>query len=189
MAERLGLHPTDLQCVSLLGLEPGLHTTGVIANLTGLASEAATRLVDRLEKAGLVERRPDSHDRRKTLVRLTTAPAPHIEAARDAPGRAPTVLWTTARKPNSPWSSGICGASPKSATNRPHACGRADEAPHRLHRRTSGSGCAGRRHGASRPTVGRALYVRSRSVCTRWWSEYGVARTPCSTGAMPRRKT
>ncbi|MGW0475968.1 MarR family winged helix-turn-helix transcriptional regulator [Streptomyces coeruleorubidus] len=88
LAEQLGLHPTDLQCVSLLGLEPGPHTTGEIAKLTGLTSGAATRLVDRLEKAGLVERRPDTHDRRKTLVSLTTARTPHIEAAWEAPGRA-----------------------------------------------------------------------------------------------------
>jgi DNA-binding MarR family transcriptional regulator len=88
LAERLGLHPTDLQCVSLLGLEPGPHTTGEIAKLTGLTSGAATRLVDRLEKAGLVERRSDADDRRKTLVSLTTARTPHIEAAWEAPGRA-----------------------------------------------------------------------------------------------------
>jgi DNA-binding MarR family transcriptional regulator len=88
MAERLGLHPTDLQCVSLLGLEPGPHTTGEIAKLTGLTSGAATRLVDRLEKAGFVERRPDPHDRRKTLVRLTTARTSDLEATWDTPGRA-----------------------------------------------------------------------------------------------------
>ncbi|MCT9142697.1 MarR family winged helix-turn-helix transcriptional regulator [Streptomyces violarus] len=88
MAERLGLHPTDLQCVSLLGLEPGPHTTGEIAKLTGLTSGSATRLVDRLEKAGLVERRPDIHDRRKMLVSLAARRSPEIEAAWEIPGRA-----------------------------------------------------------------------------------------------------
>ncbi|GGP97047.1 MarR family winged helix-turn-helix transcriptional regulator [Streptomyces roseolilacinus] len=88
MAEHLGLHPTDLQCVSLLALEPGPRTTGEIAELTGLTSGSATRLVDRLQKAGLAERRPDPHDRRKTLVALTAGRTPEVEAAWDAPGRA-----------------------------------------------------------------------------------------------------
>ncbi|MEV0622471.1 MarR family transcriptional regulator [Nonomuraea sp. NPDC050404] len=88
MAERLGLHPTDLQCVSLLGLEPGPHTIGEIAKLTGLTAGAATRLVDRLEKAGLAERRPDAHDRRKMLVSLTSQRSPEVDAAWETPGRA-----------------------------------------------------------------------------------------------------
>lgn len=88
MAEHLGLHPTDLQCVSLLALEPRLRTTGEIAELTGLTSGSATRLVDRLEKAGLVERHPDPHDRRKMLVTLPHGRTPEIEAAWDTPGKA-----------------------------------------------------------------------------------------------------
>ncbi|MFJ3617781.1 MarR family winged helix-turn-helix transcriptional regulator [Streptomyces iakyrus] len=92
MADRLGLHPTDLQCVSLLGLEPEPLTTGQIAELTGLTSGSATRLVDRLERAGLVERRPDPHDRRRTRVSLTARRAPEADAAWDAPGDAFTAL-------------------------------------------------------------------------------------------------
>ncbi|MFI6316654.1 MarR family winged helix-turn-helix transcriptional regulator [Nonomuraea sp. NPDC050556] len=70
MADNLGLHPTDLQCISLLDLEPGPVTTGTIATLTGLTHGSATRLVDRLEKAGLVVRQADGEDRRRTLVAL-----------------------------------------------------------------------------------------------------------------------
>ncbi|MEV7416513.1 MarR family transcriptional regulator [Streptomyces sp. NPDC089919] len=88
MAEHLGLHPTDLQCVSLLALEPDPRTTGEIAELTGLTSGSATRLVDRLEKAGLAERHTDPHDRRKMLVTLTRGRTPEIEAAWDTPGKA-----------------------------------------------------------------------------------------------------
>ncbi|GGY12520.1 MarR family winged helix-turn-helix transcriptional regulator [Streptomyces djakartensis] len=88
MADRLGLHPTDLQCISLLGLEPGPLTTGEIAKLTGLTSGSATRLVDRLERAGLVERRPDPHDRRRSLISLTARRSPEADAAWDAPGSA-----------------------------------------------------------------------------------------------------
>ncbi|MBC3988569.1 MarR family transcriptional regulator [Streptomyces sp. AC563] len=88
MAERLGLHPTDLQCVSLLGLEPRPRAIGEIAKLTGLTSGSATRLVDRLERAGLVARQPDPDDRRKMLVTLTAHRAPDVEAAWAEPGRA-----------------------------------------------------------------------------------------------------
>ncbi|MEU2719069.1 MarR family winged helix-turn-helix transcriptional regulator [Streptomyces smyrnaeus] len=88
MAERLGLHPTDLQCVSLLGLEPEPLTTGEIAKLTGLTSGSATRLVDRLERAGLVEKGPDPHDRRKTRVTPSTRRAGELAAAWEAPGAA-----------------------------------------------------------------------------------------------------
>ncbi|MFF4857433.1 MarR family winged helix-turn-helix transcriptional regulator [Streptomyces rubiginosohelvolus] len=88
MADHLGLHPTDLQCVSLLALEPCPRTTGEIAELTGLTSGSATRLVDRLQRAGLAERHPDPHDRRKMLVALTHGRTPEVEAAWDTPGRA-----------------------------------------------------------------------------------------------------
>ncbi|MER7582431.1 MarR family winged helix-turn-helix transcriptional regulator [Kitasatospora sp. NPDC097691] len=68
VADHLGMHPTDVQCLNLLTLEDGPVTTGRIAELTGLTSGSATRLVDRLEKAGLVARRRDEADRRRVLV-------------------------------------------------------------------------------------------------------------------------
>ncbi|MER5805612.1 MarR family winged helix-turn-helix transcriptional regulator [Streptomyces mirabilis] len=68
LADRLKLHPTDMQCVNLLGLEGGPVTTGRIAELTGLTTGSATRLVDRLEKAGYVVRQRDAVDRRRVLV-------------------------------------------------------------------------------------------------------------------------
>ncbi|MGP4009520.1 MarR family winged helix-turn-helix transcriptional regulator [Streptomyces sp. 4N124] len=68
VADRLGLHPTDLQCLNLLTLEGGPVTTGRIAELTGLTTGSATRLVDRLERAGYVVRERDAGDRRRVLV-------------------------------------------------------------------------------------------------------------------------
>jgi len=68
VADRVGLHPTDLQCVSLLTIEPAPLTTGHIAELTGLTSGSVSRLVDRLERAGYVTRQRDLHDRRRVLV-------------------------------------------------------------------------------------------------------------------------
>ncbi|MFD7447489.1 MarR family winged helix-turn-helix transcriptional regulator [Kitasatospora sp. NPDC059827] len=68
VADHLGMHPTDVQCLNLLTLEDGPVTTGRVAELTGLTSGSATRLVDRLEKAGLVARQRDEADRRRVLV-------------------------------------------------------------------------------------------------------------------------
>ncbi|MEU9320826.1 MarR family winged helix-turn-helix transcriptional regulator [Streptomyces sp. NPDC048295] len=68
VADHLRLHPTDLQCLNLLGLETGPVTTGRIAELTGLTTGSATRLVDRLERGGYVTRERDTVDRRRVLV-------------------------------------------------------------------------------------------------------------------------
>jgi DNA-binding MarR family transcriptional regulator len=72
VADRLGLHPTDVQCLNLLSLEPGPVTTGRVAELTGLTTGSATRLVDRLERAGYVVRSRDTQDRRRVLVEPVT---------------------------------------------------------------------------------------------------------------------
>jgi DNA-binding MarR family transcriptional regulator len=66
----LGIHPTDLQCLNLLSLEPEPLTTGQIAELTGLTTGSATRLVDRMERAGYVTRQRDPRDRRRVFVVL-----------------------------------------------------------------------------------------------------------------------
>ncbi|MFJ9814215.1 MarR family winged helix-turn-helix transcriptional regulator [Streptomyces sp. NPDC101151] len=68
VADRIGLHPTDLQCLNLLTLEQQPVTTGRVAELTGLTTGSATRLVDRLERAGYVVRQRDETDRRRVLV-------------------------------------------------------------------------------------------------------------------------
>jgi DNA-binding MarR family transcriptional regulator len=68
VADRLGMHPTDLQCLSLITVEEGPFTTRRIAELTGLTSGSASRLVERLVKAGYVTREGDPKDRRRVLV-------------------------------------------------------------------------------------------------------------------------
>ncbi|CAL9539333.1 hypothetical protein SUDANB176_04213 [Streptomyces sp. enrichment culture] len=80
LADHLGLHPTDLQCLNLLTLEGGPVTTGRVAELTGLTTGSATRLVDRLERAGHVVRERDEGDRRRVLV--ATVPERAAEFAR-----------------------------------------------------------------------------------------------------------
>ncbi len=68
-ATRSGLAVTDMQVLDLLDL-PGLATAGQLAELTGLTTGAITRILDRLEKVGLVRRERDPADGRKVLVRL-----------------------------------------------------------------------------------------------------------------------
>ncbi|MEV4432305.1 MarR family transcriptional regulator [Streptomyces sp. NPDC049555] len=88
LADHLGLHPTDLQCISMLDLKSGPLTTGEVARLTGLTPGSATRLVDRLTRAGLVERSTDPADRRRALVGLAPGAAARIGAAWEVPGGA-----------------------------------------------------------------------------------------------------
>ncbi|MFJ6754299.1 MULTISPECIES: MarR family winged helix-turn-helix transcriptional regulator [unclassified Streptomyces] len=88
MADHVGLHPTDMQCVALLDMEPEPVSTGDIARLTGLTSGSATRLVDRMVKAGIVQRHADPNDRRRSLVSLSPEARERIGAAWDTPGRA-----------------------------------------------------------------------------------------------------
>ncbi|MBL1081747.1 MarR family transcriptional regulator [Streptomyces actinomycinicus] len=68
VADHLGLHPTDVQCLSLMTAEPEPLTVKQIADMTGLTTGSATRLVDRLERGGYVTRTPDRQDRRRVLV-------------------------------------------------------------------------------------------------------------------------
>ncbi len=67
MAERQGLSVTDMECLRLLFLR-GTATPTELSRHTGLTSGATTAMLDRLEKAGLIERRPNPDDRRGTLI-------------------------------------------------------------------------------------------------------------------------
>lgn len=68
-ATRIGIAVTDMQVLDLLDLI-GLATAGQLTDLTGLTTGAITRILDRLEKAGLVRRERDPNDGRKVIVRL-----------------------------------------------------------------------------------------------------------------------
>ncbi|QBD75467.1 MarR family transcriptional regulator [Ktedonosporobacter rubrisoli] len=69
VATRLGIHPTDLKVASLLA-QKGALTAGQLAEHTGLTTGAATFIIDRLEKAGYVQRVRNPHDRRSVLIEL-----------------------------------------------------------------------------------------------------------------------
>ena len=69
VAARFGLNTTDLECLDLIQLQ-GQVSAGQLAAATGLTSGAVTALIDRLQRAGYVERVDDPADRRRVLVRI-----------------------------------------------------------------------------------------------------------------------
>ncbi|MFF1633468.1 MarR family winged helix-turn-helix transcriptional regulator [Leifsonia sp. NPDC058248] len=72
LLKRLGLHPG--QELLLMHLwDSGAQRQSVLASIFATDSAAMTRTVQRLENAGLVERRSDPTDGRATLVAATAA--------------------------------------------------------------------------------------------------------------------
>lgn len=72
VAAKVGLNGTDLQCLHLLELR-GSATPGDLARWSGLTTGGVTVVVDRLERAGYVKRRPNPRDRRSVIVRPIAA--------------------------------------------------------------------------------------------------------------------
>ncbi|GGK00969.1 putative HTH-type transcriptional regulator YcgE [Streptomyces camponoticapitis] len=69
IAQRLGLNVTDLTCVGhILGAVDAPLTAGELAVRAGVTTGAITGVVNRLESAGFVERRPDPADRRRVRI-------------------------------------------------------------------------------------------------------------------------
>lgn len=76
VADRVGIHPTDLETLDLL-YRRGPLTAGQIAEETGLRTASVTALIDRLEARGLARRVRDLHDRRKVQVEIDRDRADH----------------------------------------------------------------------------------------------------------------
>lgn len=72
IAERLGMNWTDLQALYVLA-NRGPATPGELAKRVNLTSGSASRMIDRLVRAGFVRRVPDEHDRRKILIEPVAA--------------------------------------------------------------------------------------------------------------------
>ena len=86
VAEKLGLHPTDLQFLNVLELL-GPLTPKVLGRYSGLSSGGVTVVVDRLEKAGYVRRRPNPKDGRSVVVDFSPARRRKVKAHYDAVGQ------------------------------------------------------------------------------------------------------
>lgn len=68
-ATRIEIAVTDMQVLDILDLI-GPAAAGQLADLTGLTTGAITRILDRLEEAGLVRRERDPNDGRRVIVRF-----------------------------------------------------------------------------------------------------------------------
>ena len=75
--EKLGINGTDMECLGFL-LSKRISTPTELARYTGLSSGAATAMLDRLEKGGFIERRPNPDDRRGTLIVLVKSGAEKV---------------------------------------------------------------------------------------------------------------
>ncbi len=73
----LGLSVTDMECLGVLFFK-NISTPTELARHTGLSSGATTSMLDRLERSGLVERRPNPHDRRGTQIVIVKKAAKKI---------------------------------------------------------------------------------------------------------------
>ncbi len=76
VANRFGLGVTDATALEQLATL-GSATAGHIAEMTGLTTGAATRMIDRLEQSGFIRRSADPADRRRVIVE------PILERVRD----------------------------------------------------------------------------------------------------------
>jgi DNA-binding MarR family transcriptional regulator len=71
VATRLGISSSDLNCLNVLQMT-GPMTAGQLAEQIGLTKGGAiTAALDRLERAGMIERERDPNDRRRTIIRHT----------------------------------------------------------------------------------------------------------------------
>ena len=94
VAGRFGLHTTDLEVLDLI-FPSGQASAGELASATGLTSGSVTALIDRLVKAGYVERHADPADRRRVIVRIRRDAVAPIEAAYASMQARMVELWST----------------------------------------------------------------------------------------------
>ena len=77
-AHDLGLTRSQAQVLMHLADNEGIHQ-GAMAEKLGVEPITLTRILDRLEEAGLIERLPYRQDRRVRLLRLTPAAHPLLD--------------------------------------------------------------------------------------------------------------
>jgi len=66
----LGINVTDVKSLDII-VTRGSANPSQLAKFTGLSTGSTTALIDRLEKKGLIERRPNPKDRRGSIIILT----------------------------------------------------------------------------------------------------------------------
>jgi DNA-binding MarR family transcriptional regulator len=81
IARTIGLNVVDFQTYGVLLRNDGPMTPGQVSQATELPSSTTTRVLDRLEGKGMVERRPDPDDRRKVWVHALPFTDDRVNAA------------------------------------------------------------------------------------------------------------
>lgn len=66
---KLGLNMADSECLSYLSIK-GASTPTEIARYTGLTTGSTTTMLDRLESANFIRRKPNPDDRRGVLIEM-----------------------------------------------------------------------------------------------------------------------
>lgn len=77
-----GITGPQWRALALIQNNPGINQ-GALASLLEVEPITAGRMIDRLEKLDLVERRPDAADRRVWLLHLTERAVPLLDGLRD----------------------------------------------------------------------------------------------------------
>ena len=67
VGEIIGVNVTDMECLGIIYFK-GIVKPSQLSEYTGLSSGATTAMLDRLEKSGLIERRPNPQDRRGVFI-------------------------------------------------------------------------------------------------------------------------
>ncbi|OQR60775.1 MarR family transcriptional regulator [Streptomyces maremycinicus] len=81
MAQRLGLNVTDLTCFGyVIQAGENLLTAGDLATRVHVTTGAVTGILNRLERAGYVTRRPDPEDRRRVRVAAIPSAVARVHA-------------------------------------------------------------------------------------------------------------
>lgn len=70
IGSKIGVNVTDMECLGVLFFKR-LATPTELSHYTGLSSGATTAMLDRLEKAELIERHPNPVDRRGLLISVS----------------------------------------------------------------------------------------------------------------------
>lgn len=70
IARSMGVNVVDLQALGFIARNGAPMTTGEVSQATDLPTSTTTRVLDRLEKQGYIERSHDPADRRRVVVQL-----------------------------------------------------------------------------------------------------------------------
>jgi DNA-binding MarR family transcriptional regulator len=73
IARSMGVNVVDLQALGFIARAGAPLTAGEISQQTELPTSTTTRVLDRLDKHGLIERSADPNDRRRVVVQVSAA--------------------------------------------------------------------------------------------------------------------